>query len=300
MKSVMLAATLVISGVASAQSLLPDGATFGQPEAKIEPFLARRCPEVIRHAPVDTTFPVSETAEVHLLCTGLTMSGSELRPATVYTFADGELVMIEARGAGSELAPAPEPAMQMDVFDVFPEQGVIINRERDQTWYFGDLKLANIFIFWDNPVWDGSGGAAVNTEWFLPPEAVWGESAESVMDALGEKCVLMMHRAIDEVWLRTEPAEQHQIDCFGYEIAGYPRKLEFVFGDNELEQIWLLFGPADIARTRVHFSREFGAPVHVDDRLEAFEGWHVAIRKDVPEILMGSPRLAEIWARDGY
>jgi len=235
---------------------------------------------------------------VHLVCKGLVLAGSDVRPTSVYTFADDALVMIEARGAGGTLAPAPEPAMQMEAFDVYAEQGVVINRQRDQTWYFGDLNLANLFIFWDNPVWENR-DAAIDTEWFLPPEAVWGESAESVMAALGDKCGLMKHRSIDELWLRTAPAEQQQLDCYGYEIAGYPRKLEFVFGDDRLEQIWLMFGPADIARARDHFSGEFGAPVHVGDVLEAFEGWHVAIRKDIPEILMLSPKEVELWERDG-
>lgn len=299
MKPVLLAATLAISGGASAQTLLPDGTAFGQPESEIEPVLVEQCQEVIRHALADTTFPVAETSEVHLQCTELALAGSALKPTTVYTFADDALVMIEARGAGGTLAPAPEPEMQMDGFEIYPEQGVVINRESDQTWYFGDLNLANLFIFWDNPVWDGGDGA-VDSEWFLPSEAVWGESAESVMAALREKCRLMQHRPIDEVWLRTAPAEQQQVDCYGYEIAGYPRKLEFVFGDDQLQQIWLMFGAADIARTRDHFSSEFGAPVHVGDILEAFEGWHVAIRKDIPEILMLSPREAELWERDGY
>jgi hypothetical protein len=45
---------------------------------------------------------------------------------------------------------------------------------------------------------------------------------------------LSVGRSIDEVWLATKPVAQFQIDCFGYEIAGYPRKLEFVFGDASL------------------------------------------------------------------
>jgi len=299
MRAVFFAAALAISGGASAQTLLPDGVAFGQPEAQVASVLAEQCQDVVRKAPADTTFPVAEASEVHLLCKGLTLAGSEIRPDTIYTFADDALVMIEARGAADVLAPAPEPAMQMEVFDVFADQGVVINRERDQTWYFGDINLANQFIFWDNPVWVGGDGVADST-WFLPPEAVWGESAESVMAALEEKCGLMSHRPIDQVWLRTAPAAQQQVDCYGYEIAGYPRKLEFVFGDDRLEQIWLMFGPADIARTRDHFSGEFGAPIHVGDILEAFEGWHVAIRKDTPEILMLSPQEAELWERDGY
>jgi hypothetical protein len=152
---------------------------------------------------------------------------------------------------------------------------------------------------WAVPGWTEVPRAAADWAFEIPAEIVFGAALDDVEASLQDRCTLHSVEDIDEAWLETAPAVQRQINCYGYEIAGYPRKLEFVFGDDRLEQMWLLFGPADIDRLRRELTARFGAAIHVDDTYEVFDDWRIALRKDKSEILMGSDALAAIWGRDG-
>ncbi len=99
--------------------------------------------------------------------------------------------------------------------------------------------------------------------------------------------------------MATAPAAQFQIDCYGYEIAGYPRKLEFVFGDDILQQMWLMLDVGDIPRLRKFLAANYGNPVSVDEQYEIFDEGRVALRKDIPEIRMVSNEIVEILVTAG-
>jgi hypothetical protein len=161
---------------------------------------------------------------------------------------------------------------------------------------FGEFSVVPLALHWDNPAWTLDVISATHAEFFLPPEVVFGASLAEMTATLNEACPLSMGRSIDEVWLATEPAAQFQIDCYGYEIAGYPRKLEFVFGDETLQQMWLMFDIGDIPRLREFLTLNYGDAISVDDQYEIFDEGRLALRKDIPEIRMVSDEIAEIFA----
>ena len=291
---------LALPSVALAQSTAIPGIELGLTEAAARPHIDAACGTITRIEISDTRFPFASNSEVHLRCRRLTLANGSNAGDAVFTFADDSLIMIETRGEPSAMAPDTAPAMSLSGYEVFMPQQILLNRGAGQTWILATPALASIAISWKNPAWTDDHPVAPSEPFTMPAQIRFGATLSEIETSLGGVCDLKLVHDIEEIWLHTAPAVQLQLDCYGVEIGGYPRGLEFVFGDGQLEQMWILFGPADIERLRATLTSRYGPADHVDDVYEAFDGWRIAIRKDKPEILMGSERLAEIWRRDGY
>tara|TARA_R110002073_G_scaffold304683_1_gene473443 strand:+ start:685 stop:1599 length:915 start_codon:yes stop_codon:yes gene_type:complete len=292
-------ALLALPAAAMAQSTPVAGLELGINEAAARPLIDAACGAVERVEVADTRLPAALTREVYLRCALLELADGAQVDAAVFTFADDALILLEARGHIAALTPDGDPMISIEGFDVY-ERGMIVTRPgEDQAWLLTPAALQTFMMFWDNPVWTIAQPIAPDAAYFLPPEIQFGAGFDERMSALESVCPVLRSQDIEEIWLDTEPVIQRQIDCMGYEIAGYPRRLEFVFGDGELEQMWILFGAGDIPRLREFLTATYGPAIHVDDVYEVFDDWRIALRKDNPEILMGSDRLAAIWARDG-
>ena len=292
-------AILALPGAVLAQSTPVTDLEFGSSESAARLAINAACDSVERVEVAETRLPAASTSEVYLKCSGLELTDGARIDAALFTFADDALILLEARGHAAALTPAGDPMASVAGYDVY-QRGMIVTRPGDdQAWLLSPASLQTFMMFWDNPVWTVDQPVAPDAAYFLPPEIEFGAGFDERMGALESVCPVLMTQDIDEIWLDTGPAVQRQIDCMGYEIAGYPRRLEFVFGDGQLEQMWILFGAGDIPRLREFLTETYGPAIHVDETYEAFDGWRIALRKDNPEILMGSDRLAAIWARDG-
>ena len=272
------------------------GVEMGQSEALATAAITTACDNVTRIEVTATRFPAASESEVHFRCSALTLTDGRAGGDAIFTFADDKLVLIHARGQAENLRPDAEPVAQFGEFDIYMPHRVIVNAETGQSAVFGDFPIVPLALHWDNPAWTSDVISATNAEFFLPPEVVFGASLAEMTATLDDACPLSMGRSIDEVWLATAPAAQFQIDCFGYEIAGYPRKLEFVFGDASLQQMWLMFDSGDIPRLREFLTSNYGDAISVDDHYEIFDEGRLALRKDIPEIRMVSDEIAEILA----
>lgn len=102
---------------------------------------------------------------------------------------------------------------------------------------------------------------------------------------------------IEKPWLPNKPASQVQINCVGYEYAGFPRRIEAVFGDDVLEVVWILTGKNEEGRVRRALVEEFGEAEIVNDVWEVFGDQRVALRKDKPEILMISEKMIPYYTK---
>ena len=290
---------LAMVGNAAAQEIPVDGVTVGQSEGDAKEAISAACRDVTRIEVDDTRFPEATRSEVHLRCNGLSLADGRPGGDAIFTFADDKLVLFEARGASANLRPPGDPAANVAGFEVFLPQQLVIDAPRDRAIVFGSFPLAPIALHWNNPAWLSDQVAAPTGEFFLPPEATFGASLEAMTNILDKRCAIARGKPIEEVWLATKPAKQFQIDCYGYEVAGYPRKFEFVFGDGVLQQAWLLFDDADIPRLRAFLTAKFGPPLMTDENYEVFDDWRVSLRKDVPEIRMASDAIARIWSEGG-
>ena len=268
--------------------------------ADAAPLLDGACAAQQRFDVAPTLFPDAADSETHILCQGYTLTDGTAAGDAVFTFADERLVAIETRGAVDAIRPDADPVAELGGFAVYMPGNVVIRAGTQQAFRFDALDLAWMALAWDNPVWHGNSPAADVAPFHIPAIVAFGASLEDVQAIAAAECALAPTREIADVWLRTEPARQTQIDCFGPIVAGYPRKLELVFGDGQLEQVWLLLGTADVPRLRSLMTARYGAPIHVDAQYEVFDNWRIALRKDRPELLIGSERLAAIWAREGF
>jgi hypothetical protein len=302
MRFVLATATLgalTMSSVAFAQSTPIHGIEFGVSEVGARTHINAACAEVTRITIDDTRFPLASTNEVHLRCRGLTLADGRSAGDAMFTFADDLLVMIETRDEPTALIPDTDPVAKIAGFEAYMPQMILINRETGRAWMLATLELVSTAFSWNNPAWGNDHPAAPSGAYSMPAEIVFGAALADIERNVKDICDIIQVDNIETIWLDTRPAKQQQLNCYGIDIGGYPRKLEFVFGDGVLEQMWILFGSGDIERLRFALTTKYGPPIHVDDTYEAFDGWRIAIRKDVPEILMGSDRLAEIWRRDG-
>lgn len=287
---------LVAINVARAQGTPIEGLEMGQSEGVATAAINAACDGVTRIEVAATRFPAASEYEVHLRCSALTLADGRAGGDAIFTFADDKLVLIHTRGKPENLRPDAEPVAQLEDFDVYMPHRIIVNTKVAQSAVFGELPIAPLAFHWDNPAWTSDTISPTNAEFSLPPEIVFGNSLAEMTETLKEACALSVGRSVDEVWLATAPATQFQIDCYGYEIAGYPRKLEFVFGDEILQQMWLMFDIGDIPRLREFLIANYGDPISVDDQYEIFDEGRLALRKDIPEIRMVSDQIAEILA----
>lgn len=284
--------TLVTCNIAQAQETPIGGVEMGQTEAAATSTINAACDGVARIEVMATRFPAASETEVHLRCTTLTLADGRAGGDAMFTFADDELVLIHTRGQADNLRPDTEPVAQFEDFDVYMPQQIIVNAKTGQSAVFGEFPMVPLAFHWDNPAWTSDAVSATNADFFLPPEVVFGASLAEMTATLKDVCPLSIGRSIDEVWLATKPAAQFQIDCYGYEIAGYPRKLEFVFGDETLQQMWVMFDQGDIPRLREFLTANYGDATSVDDQYEIFDEGRLALRKDIPEIRMVSDEIA--------
>ncbi len=286
---------LVIGMPALAQDTPIESLTLGMSEAEAGPVLMAACGATERLAMEATRFPIASEQEAHIRCDTVTLADGRRMASAMLTFADDALVMIEARGNAGAMRPEGDPNASVNGYDVFFGQRFAHRAQSDQAWLMRGDAFQAFLLFWDNPAWSSADLTSPAIPFHIPEEIRFGVAFDDIMASLDSVCQFTLVQEIEEIWLGTEPAEQRQIDCFGYEISGYPRKLEFVFGDGQLEQMWVMFGAADIPRLREELTARYGEPIFVDETYEAFDGWRIALRKDIPEILMTSERLPAIW-----
>lgn len=129
----------------------------------------------------------------------------------------------------------------------------------------------------------------------LKPAVVrFGAELTEMEAVLKPLCKKLTTRRIDPPFrvLRDINYRQMQIDCDGFEFAGARRWAEFVFADDLLEMVWIMTSAQDEKSLRERMTKENGPPDQQNAKFAAFTKGRMAIRKDVPEVLFYSERLA--------
>ncbi|MBT8062175.1 MAG: hypothetical protein HKO64_00425 [Xanthomonadales bacterium] len=269
------------------------GLTFGE---TLEQSLARldsRCSST-RSVSVDPpSFPLANEQELHLVCKGFVDSRRPLE-SLVLTFADNRLSLVYAEGGAMKLAGLGSAPLQPYLhYSASFDDLLVIDRAADKAWVMSPgAAHANLFM-WSNPyVSNGSQDYEQSAE--IPGMLQFGASIEKLQPLMETAC-RFSHLDSYQVWLLTQPEVQQQLDCFGFEFAGFPRKIEAVFGDGILEQAWILTGKGEEDRVRAALIAAHGEPIFVTEQWEVFDQNRVLLRKDKAEVLMLSERLAPIY-----
>ena len=292
--------SLALSAAANAQPVL-DGRladlTFGASLETSRASLATRCGSLRSVAVEPASFPLAREREVHLACDRFADGETTIRQLAL-TFADDQLVMLYASGnaAASLQALAKRPLQSYLHFTVSFEERLVIDAAIDRAWLLAQEALHPNLFLWPNPYLATAAVANYEASAAVPEILRFGGQLDELEPLFEARCDFM-HLDTYRVWLLTQPDLQQQIDCFGYEFAGFPRKIEAVFGDGVLEQAWILTAESEEARVRGALIVEFGEPIYVDSTWEIFDDNRVMLRKDKPEVLMLSDRLAPLFRR---
>jgi hypothetical protein len=83
-----------------------------------------------------------------------------------------------------------------------------------------------------------------------------------------------------------------QLNCFGIEFAGFPRKVEARFNDeNGLYLLWILTARPEEERVRQALIDTYGAAIYTSEEVEVFDDWRIILRKDKPEVAVVAPSM---------
>ena len=231
----------------------------------------------------NTVFPLAKDKEQHLICSELQTETGTISKA-VFTFADDQLTNIEARGNVIEslTAKLPDTAINYMDYTVYQKQMLLIDSKKDIAWILTDESMFSHLFTWDNPYLDTKRSEALPNTGLVPDFLQMGASFEDLEASFEANSTFTFKQELDG----SDPNAQYQINCFGVNYLGFPRKAEARFGDDKLNVVWILLGKAEEDRVRQALIKQYGPPIFTDDIWEVYNNWQVAQRKDKPEILL--------------
>jgi len=259
---------------------------LGAGRAAVEQALEPRCDSLQAVSPPTAGFPLAREEETHLVCTGFTFDSGARLDAAVFTLADGALVQIEARGDTAPLTEHAGDSVTFQDWTAYPAAGLMLDSAAGTAHILSADGLHTNLFAWHNPLLDGEPLDYPPLDVSIPPEVRPGASLETLMPEIEAACPVVQVREIDPPSLPTEPATQTQINCFGYPVAGFERKIEFVFGDDQLVLAWILTGRGESGRLQAAMDAAYGTPVYAGDTFRFYEEGRIALRFDRPEILV--------------
>lgn len=245
------------------------------------------------------SFPLADKSETHMVSLDYETSRGKIAEV-VFTFADDQLVFIQAYGNAIEVLTGhrKDTAQTYKDYAGYWKDLVITKPKEDKVWILTpEAAHPNLFT-WDNPylLVNKDKGRPLNPSIRVPDYLQMGASLEALQPVLEEAAEFTYTQELDG----KDPNAQLQIDCFGVPYAGFPRKFEARFGEGQLNMVWILTGKGEENRLRKLLVAEYGPALYTDNAWEAYNNWQVLLRKDKPEILLLTKALAEFYRKDYF
>lgn len=240
----------------------------------------------------NTVFPLAKDKEQHLICSNLKTESGTISKA-VFTFADDQLTNIEARGNVIEslTAKLSDTAITYMDYTIYQKQMLLINPKKDIAWIMTDEAMFSHLFTWKNPHLDDAPSEALPNTGLLPEFIKMGAPFKELEAPFEANSSFTFKQELDG----SDPVAQYQINCFGVNYLGFPRKVEARFGDDKLNVVWILLGKAEEDRVRQALIKQYGPPIFTDDVWEVFNNWQVGLRKDKPEVLMMTQEIGLVY-----
>lgn len=273
------------------------GLAFGLQYAEVYDALRPHCAEIRDISITPPSFPLARSEERHLICDQYALNDQNIEQLAL-TFADDKLVLLQASGnaASAFLELAGNPSERYLHFTVSFADLLLADLQRDRVWIMSPEAAHPNLFQWQNPYalakeggWPNYRASAV-----VPNILEFGNTLESLQPLFQRDCQFVALDSSD-VWLLNKPDAQQQLNCFGYEFAGFPRKIEAIFGDGILEQAWILTAKGEEDRVRKALITAFGEPKQTDKHWDVFGDGRIMLRKDKPEVLMLSDKLVPMY-----
>jgi hypothetical protein len=139
----------------------------------------------------------------------------------------------------------------------------------------------NLFT-WNNPYLNSNIEINYNPSAKIPSFIKMEENLEVLLPLLKENSDFIKIENLEA----TNSMVKTQVNCYGMEYAGFPRKFEVRFENNKLKKVWILTGKEEENRIREKLTIEYGNSVFENDNWVVFNNWTVLLRKDKPEVLL--------------
>ncbi len=231
------------------------------------------------------SFPLAKSKEDHLVCSQVkTVNGTISK--VVFTFGDDALKYIEAKGNVQKVLTSKltDTSRAYLNYDVYVAKILFINKKEDAAWILTQEGMHTNLFAWRNPYLNSGYTKEIKSDYSsqIPAFIKMGATLEELKPILETNSTSTNTEELDG----TDPNAQIQINCFGVDYLGFPRKIEARFGDNKLNVVWILTGKKEEDRIRKALISQYGNPIFVNDDWEIFNNWQVALRKDKPEVLL--------------
>ena len=243
-------------------------------------------------------FPLAKAREQHLVCTRL-KTGSGTIEKAVFTFSDDQLTYIEARGnvGKSLLAHIKDTAGHYLGYDIYDQQKLFIDTKRDVARIMTTEAMhPNLFV-WENPYLQaGKKAEALPNTGITPSFLIMGATFDQLHYSLEANSTFTVKEELDG----SDPSAQYQINCFGVNFLGFPRKVEARFGEDKLNVVWILTAKGEEDRIRQALINQYGPAVFSDRDWEIYNNWKVGLRKDKPEVLLIEQQLGLVYKKEYF
>ena len=229
------------------------------------------------------SFPLAKTIEDHLICSQV-KTDNGIISKVVFTFTDDKLKYIQARGNVQEVFTSKlvdTARVYMD-YDVYFKQRLFLKKKKNVAWILTKEAMHTNLFAWENPYLNSSSKDEIKHSNQIPAFLKMGASIDEMKPLLEANSDFTNTEKLDG----TDPNAQIQINGFGVNYLGFPRKVEARFGDNKLNVVWILTGKGEEDRIRQALIEQYGNPIFTNDSWEIFNNWQVGLRKDKPEVLL--------------
>jgi hypothetical protein len=237
------------------------------------------------------TFPLSKNTETHLLAYKIKIKEETLGKA-VFTFSDNRLSYIEVNGNVYKvfIDNREGNSQRFMHYKVFVNDLLFIDKEEDAAWILTPEATHSNLFTWSNPLLKNyKKKRDYNPSARIPEFIKMGGAFKTQLLEFKKASKFIQVDSLDG----SDPNAQIQINAYGIEYAGFPRKFEARFGNEKLNMIWVLTAKGEENRLRQKLTRAYNKPLFINEKWEFFNNWTVALRKDKPEILFLTKELAE-------
>lgn len=274
---------LFISLIAQAQvSTIFNGVKFGESLDDTEEKLKPISDNLRKIKIVTPSFPLAKSKEEHLIATTVNLN-DEIIDNVVFTFADDKLCFIQANGnviAGLTSNIKSEAKTYLD-YQAYIADLLFIHKEKDVAWLLTPESVHPNLFTWNNPYLTANNTKEItyNPSVKIPDFVKMGENIEVLTPLLKNNSAFIHIEELDS-------DTNTQINCFGIEYGGFPRKFEARFENDKLNMVWILTGKGEENRIRKKLTEAYGNAEFINEQWEVFNNWTVILRKDKPEVLL--------------
>ena len=243
------------------------------------------------------TFPISENSIQNLVVDNWTPDGTIVIDKIIFTFVDNICVFIQS--SDPQMAKFMEKLAREKPIDygghiIYPEYAIAIKKDNRRTSIFDKKYLHGHLFLWENP--------ELINEIKRRPRRIdlltmpLGGTIASIMTQFDPRCQLINKVTIKDS--SVSPTGNHiQVNCFGYDVFSFPRKLELIFVEGRLEYMWILTTKEEHERLKDLLQARMGGIQSETENFVWFTGGKVALRKDIPEVLICSEDFKRFFAR---